>query len=1110
MPFIFNVVTGKRKNPPGLEIASSYSMYQFGNGLYGAIGNGLYGNVPFNISDTGNWSKVDLSQSGIGVKTDGTLWVWGSNNYAHLGVTPWQILSSPVQVGTDTNWVDAKFGVANNQNAYVTFALKSDGTLWGAGYNYYGTLGIGNNTYYASLFTQIGAGTTWKSFASGQYASFGIKSDGTLWSWGYDNYSGILGTSQYGAVSRSSPVQIGTDTNWSSISTNGIVAHAIKTDGTLWGWGRNDYYRTVGDNSFVNRSSPVQIGTDTNWASVESKNAYCAMAVKTDGTLWGWGYNAYNFLTPAPFGRYSYAMSPIQIGSSTDWSSIRCGYTYGIFGIKTNGTLWSWGDNNNATLGISNGGDVSSPVQVGSETSWTSVSSGDKDAMGISSNDLYAWGIGASYSNLLDVIVATPLQIGGNDAWISAWQGTGFNGGVKTDGTLWTWGDNSYGQLGHGTTTSDPSPTQVGSDTNWRYYYATKNGSYAIKTDGTLWSWGLNTYGQLGHGNIINRSSPVQVGTNTNWGEMIRGGGNGSIIAVKKDGTLWSWGYNFFAELGLGNSITRSSPVQVGTDTNWSLLNMNNFSSYAIKTDGTLWSWGLNTYGQLGHGNTIGRSSPVQVGSSTNWSGFSTDDGSSQSLTVYDSSGSIYVCGYYSDYGMGFSFESEQSFPNSNGSTWLKVRQTINAAAAIKSDGTLWTWGNNQSYGVLGDGQSWNYKSSPVQLGANTWIDIGCGFQYYMVGIRSDGTLWSWGYADGSGQLGNNLNVSTVYSPVQIGTDTNWNKISCGFKHNLAVKTDGTLWAWGLNQYGLLGDGTTFNRSSPVQIGTDTNWASVFAENYCSFAVKTDGTLWSWGYDADKRLGQSSLYLQSTSSPVQVGTDTNWVKVSCPRYQYGSSGGKVIGLKSDGTIWGWGSGVYGNGNGSSTQYNSPVQIGSDSDWIDVGGSHYYSIVAVKSDGTLWGYGYKVGLPKYAGYNHTTYNVETISPVSKFPYWSKLSNDGQGGLLGIDTSSGLMGYGMPGNNYVLNPRIYTNITSLQYVGTYDIKNSARNKNTGHLIENNGDIYVWGLGGQSSGGNPDRTLLVGNTGLTLYGIRSVDVNIPSASIVVSTQKNGMILK
>ncbi len=346
----------------------------------------------------------------------------------------------------------------------------------------------------------------------------------------------------------------------------------------------------------------------------------------------------------------------------------------------------------------------------------------------------------------------------------------------------------------------------------WAYISGGYYHTIAIKSDGTLWAWGRNNYGQLGDGTTVNKSSPIQIGTDTNWVSISCG--QDYTIAIKSDGTLWAWGGNNYGQLGDGTAVDKHSPTQIGTDTSWTSISCGQGHTIAIKSDGTLWAWGLNNYGQLGDGTIVDKHSPIQIGTDTSWASIS--------------------CGRY---------------------------HTI----AIKSDGTLWAWGWNYD-GQLGDGTTGD-KHSPIQIGTDTdWVSISCG-QGYTIAIKSDGTLWAWGNT-GFGQLGDGTTVNKS-SPIQIGTDTSWASISCGYFHTIAIKSDGTLWAWGWNYYGQLGDGTTVDKNSPIQIGTDTDWVSISCGRYHTIAIKSDGTLWAWGYNSSGQLGDGTIV--NKHSPIQIG-----------------------------------------------------------------------------------------------------------------------------------------------------------------------------------------------------------------------------------------------
>jgi len=347
-------------------------------------------------------------------------------------------------------------------------------------------------------------------------------------------------------------------------------------------------------------------------------------------------------------------------------------------------------------------------------------------------------------------------------------------------------------------------------------------------SEGGLWSWGAGNSGQLGNNATSDQSSPVQtVSAGTNWKQVSCG--EIYTAAIKTDGTLWLWGRNSVGQLGSNNLTDRSSPVQtVSAGTNWKQVSGGRQHTAAIKTDGTLWLWGRNSVGQLGSNNLTDRSSPVQTVSA--------------------------------------------------GSNWKQVSCGREHTAAIKTDGTLWAWGQND-YGELATNNVTD-RSSPVQTvsGGNDWKLVSCG-QYHTAAIKTDGTLWLWGRGQ-NGQLGNNSTTNRS-SPVQtVAGGTNWKQVACSFQHTAAIKTDGTLWLWGSNTEGRLGDNSRTSRSSPVQtVSGGTNWKQVTCGDAYTAATKTDGTLWLWG-EADKgRLGNNST--TDRSSPVQtVAGGTNWKQVS--------------------------------------------------------------------------------------------------------------------------------------------------------------------------------------------------------------------------------------
>lgn len=357
----------------------------------------------------------------------------------------------------------------------------------------------------------------------------------------------------------------------------------------------------------------------------------------------------------------------------------------------------------------------------------------------------------------------------------------------------WGWGLNNTGQLATGTANGSSSPVQeISSSTNWCEIGVKDGVTSAIKTDGTLWSSGLNSIGTIGDGTTTNRCSPVrEITSSTNWCTV--GVGSCTVAAIKTDGTLWGWGNGGSGQLGHGFLTNVCSPVQeFCSATNWCQVSSGWYATLAIKTDGSLWGFGYNGPGGplLGDGTTIlNRCSPVrEFCSATNW---------------------------------------------------CQVSVGNRSSSAVKTDGTLWAWGRGYS-GILGNGTSVNFVASPVrEISSSTnWCQVSMSV-CHAAAVKTDGTLWSWG----SGicfALGVN-NFNSACSPVQeICSATNWCIVSAGTCSSSAMKTDGTVWAWGNNLCGQLGDGTITTRCSPVQeFCSATNWSTVCSNGNKTVALKT-------------------------------------------------------------------------------------------------------------------------------------------------------------------------------------------------------------------------------------------------------------------------------
>jgi len=362
--------------------------------------------------------------------------------------------------------------------------------------------------------------------------------------------------------------------------------------------------------------------------------------------------------------------------------------------------------------------------------------------------------------------------------------------------------------------------------------------SLAVLTNETLWTWGLDNFGQLGNAisgstgaDLQLRNVPQLIGTNgsptTNavWAAL-SGGSRGYDVAtnqpggfsvgIQTNGTLWTWGLNDRGQLGIASVTSQRVPVRVGNATNWMQAEAGATHVLGLQRDGTIWAWGANDFGQLGIGTANASQVPVRVGSD---------------------------------------------------SAWVEVRAGGFFSLARRADGTIWAWGAN-NYGQLGLGTNVN-QSRPVMVGVDAdWATMSAGV-FHSLGIKTDGTLWSWGRNNfgqlGLGTGGTGIENFNTNRPAPSGQGTNWAVLAAGHSHSLALQSDGSLWAWGANQVGQLGDGTSgsalstndANKNLPVPVAAGLVWRAIAASVH-SLGITTNGDVWGWGLNEYGQVGDGT------------------------------------------------------------------------------------------------------------------------------------------------------------------------------------------------------------------------------------------------------------
>jgi len=356
----------------------------------------------------------------------------------------------------------------------------------------------------------------------------------------------------------------------------------LKKDGSIWAWGNNRNGQ-LGDDTTTDRWTPKRIGNENDWAQITADDT-CTIAIKKDGSLWAWGYKSGVIA--------SGVRTPQRLGDENDWIQIATSDSHAV-ALKKDGSLWAWGSNNYGQIGD------------GTTTDRPAHNKPDR---------------------FLKIEMARPTRIGEDNDWVQIAAGANHTAALKKDGSLWAWGQNIYGQLGNGTNTDhNPIPTKIMDEV--MSVSTGDDHTIVIKTDGSLWAWGKNEYinkslsatrstrsqitgqslttqfgGQLGDGSVTNRRTPTLIGKDNDWTKIFAV--INSTFAIKKDGSVWAWGFNAYGQLGDGTTNDSRRPKRIGKDTDWVQIAAGINHTVVLKKDGSVWTWGSNSNGELGNGTT--------------------------------------------------------------------------------------------------------------------------------------------------------------------------------------------------------------------------------------------------------------------------------------------------------------------------------------------------------------------------------------------------------------------------------------------------------------------------------------------------------------------------
>jgi alpha-tubulin suppressor-like RCC1 family protein len=945
-----------------IAVQADRSLLAWGSNEYGQLGDGTSTDRenPVRVKAVDDVTAVAAGYDHtVVLKVDGTVWTWGANTHGQLGerTAGSHYIPSPVKNLADVTGIAA--GVEH------TVALKKNGTVWAWGDNTYGQLGDGTKAERSVPVPVTGMGGV-IAVAAGREHTVALKSDGTVWAWGANEY-GQLGDGT--TADKITPVQVAGLTEVAAVACGYEHTIALKQDGTVWSWGANEQGQ-LGDGTTSHRSTPVPVKGLVDVIAVSGGREH-TIVLKKDGTVRVWGSNRQNQLGSA---WATYTSTPVKVGGLSGGIDAIVSGGYHTIVIKKDGTAWAWGYNKYGQLGDGTRDERSAPVLATLRAAGTHLADAAAKSSGKKSD--------------ASVIACA----GGMDHTIA----------LMSDGTVWTWGINTFGQLGDGTKRNfRVLPMQVEGISGVVAVSAGNWHSVALKADGTVWAWGDNQSGQIGDGSaFLNRAAPVQVAglsgiTHIACGETY-------TIALKNDGTVWAWGSNrmkFWKEKAV---IFKNVPAQVNGLHDTIAISGRFFHILALKKDGTVWSWGSNPMGQLGDGSTIERDTPAPVKGLADVIAIAA--GRDQSVAL-KKDGTVWAWG---------GIRTSQSKDPKVALQEMTVPAPVQIgeltgvvaiaagkehAVALKKDGTVWTWGSNRQDQL---GSSVPYSGPPRQIRGLSQVNmlsdvvaVFCG-DYHNMAIKKDRSLWAWGYNQ-YGELGDGTSGSqgtgtgsfdskqvakmipvrvkefTFDSPVRAenirsaAATSPVASIAAGGSHTIVLKGDGTVWTWGENEYNQLGDRKAlYGRPGQVQGVTDIT--AVSGGTSQTVALKNNGTVFEWGRnlaellfenkDIDltdrQRVEKYGLHYEhgrppKGKLPTPVGELTDVISVE-------SGNGFSLALRRDGTVWSWGWNAYGQlGDGTITHRNSPVQVKGLTDVTAVAAGGRYAL-ALKKDGSVWAWG----------------------------------------------------------------------------------------------------------------------------------------------------------
>ena len=796
--------------------------------------------------------------------------------------------------------------VAISMGGHHSCAILEDESLVCWGRNLYGQLGVGGTSEQEKSPTEVylGAGRTAKAIGLGRAPTAGIKGESTnpvpthscaildngeLKCWG-DNRSGqsVGGTDE---LERHSPGEVDLPEGRTAKAVSLGYKHtcAILDDDSLVCWGVNSNGQ-LGNGSNTNRNAPTPVNLgDGRKAKAVSLGASHTCAILDNGELKCWGNNAELQLGDGG-SSHEHHKTPtgVPLGSGRTAKAISLGYEH-TCAILDDDSLKCWGNQDSGRLGttVPNGFFYPVAVNLGTGRTAKAISLGTSHTCAILDDDsLKCWGNNIS-GKLGDGTITnrhspTPVDLGTGRTAKAISLGTSHTCAILDDDSLRCWGNNTYGQMGAGTTTRGHPPTAVDLGVG-RTAKAVNPGEWrtcAILDDDSLVCWGFNNKGQLGDGTTTNRHAPTLVNLGAGRSaRAIRFGGttnaNAHTCAILDDDSLVCWGSNNTGQLGDGTTTDRHEPtaVDLGASRTAQVLHVGKSHNCAILDDNSLKCWGANGNGQLGDGTTTDRNAPTAVNLGDGRTAQAVQLGKSHTCAILDDN-SLKCWGANAKGQLGDGTTTDRHTPTAvdlgDSRTAKAVILGDNRTCAILDDDSLKCWGDNGS-GRLGDGTSTDRNEpTAVNLGDDRTAQSVTLGTSHTCAILDDHSLLCWG----DSTSGN----SPTPGLVDLGDGRTVQAVTLGERNTCAILDDDSLVCWGRNDpYGQLGDGTATDRPAPtlVNLGVGRTAKSVSFGWLHTCAILDDDSLKCWGTNERGEMGVATRH--RGDGPGEMGDNLPWV-----------------------------------------------------------------------------------------------------------------------------------------------------------------------------------------------------------------------------------------